>query len=78
MDLFCIHLQVVRVCITSLLSQTLVVNKNLRYFLENNGLKFALTVEPLAFLQERHQNQDRKVFDGTLSILLKQSMNFWY
>ena len=78
MDLFCIHLQVVRVCITSLLSQTLVVNKNLRYFLENNGLKSALKLEPLALLQEHHPNQDREVFDGTLSILLKYLMILWY
>lgn len=64
----------VRVCITSLLNQTLVVNKNLRYFSENNGLKSALKVEPLTFLQEQNPNQDRKVFDGMLLILLKYFM----
>ena len=74
MDLFCIHRQVVRVCITSLLNQTWVANKNLRYFWENNGSMSALKVEPLAFLQEQNPNQDRKFFDGMLSILLKYFM----
>ena len=71
MDPFCIHRQVARVCITSLLSRTLVANKNLHYFSENSELKFALKVEHLTFLQDFHPNQDHKVFDGMLSILLK-------
>ena len=74
MDPFCIHRQVARVYITSLLSRTLVANKNLHYFSENSELKSALKVEHLTFLQDFHPNQDHKVFDGMLSILLKYFM----